>query len=87
MLLAQSFRDAVADTWGRPLTLNVSMAIAAVMLDLGFAPSAMKVIPLLARTGGLLAHLVEEQQRPIGFLMASEAEHSVTYEPDPEAGS
>ncbi len=85
-LLARSFRGAVAETWGRPLTLNVSMAIAAVMLDLGFAPSAMKVIPLLARTGGLLAHLVEEQQRPIGFLMASEAEHSVRYEPGAEAG-
>ena len=31
------FRDAAAEAWGRPLTMNVSMPIAAVMLDLGFA--------------------------------------------------
>ena len=30
------FRDAVAEAWGKPLTMNVSMPIAAVMLDLGF---------------------------------------------------
>jgi citrate synthase len=80
VLLARRFRDAVAETWGRPLPMNVSMPIAAVMLDLGFPSSAVKAIPLLARTAGLLAHLVEEQQRPIGFLMAGTAEGAVTYE-------
>src|SRR4051795_3170626 len=35
--LARAFRDAAATVWGRPLTLNVSMPIAAVMLDLGFS--------------------------------------------------
>src|SRR4051794_7001584 len=35
--LARELRDAVAHAWGRPLTMNVSMPIAAVMLDLGFA--------------------------------------------------
>src|SRR5690348_9162757 len=34
--LARGLRDAVADVWGKPLTMNVSMPIAAVMLDLGF---------------------------------------------------
>src|SRR5207247_4817499 len=29
--LARALRDAVAETWGRPLTMNVSMPIAAVM--------------------------------------------------------
>ena len=36
VLLARCFRDAVAEAWGKPLTMNVSMPIAAVMLDLGF---------------------------------------------------
>src|SRR5215218_6795760 len=40
VMLARSFRDAVAETWGKPLTLNVSMPIAAVMLDLGFSSAA-----------------------------------------------
>jgi citrate synthase len=86
--LARSFRDAVAEVWGRPLTLNVSMPIAAVMLDLGFSPATVKAVPILARTAGLLAHLAEEQQEPIGFRMAAAAEESVTYRPssDDEKG-
>jgi citrate synthase len=86
VLLARRFREAVAETWERPLTMNVSMPIAAVMLDVGFPPGAVKAVPLLARTASLLAHLVEEQERPIGFLMAHEAEESVTYEPGADGG-
>jgi citrate synthase len=79
--LARRFRGAAAEAWGRPLTLNVSMPIAAVMLDLGFPPAAVKAVPILARTASLLAHLAEEQREPIGFLMAGAAEHAISYEP------
>jgi citrate synthase len=79
-LLARHLRDAVAAAWGKPLTMNVSLPIAAVMLDLGFPPTGVKAIPLLARTAGLLAHLAEEQQEPIGFLMAGKAEEAIRYE-------
>ena len=68
VLLARQFRDAVAEEWGKPLTMNVSMPIAAVLLDLGFPSATVKSIPLLARTAGLLAHLAEEREHPIGFL-------------------
>jgi citrate synthase len=78
--LARAIRDAVAEAWGWPLTMNVSMPIAAVMLDLGFPASAVKAVPILARTAGLLAHLAEEQQEPIGFAMARSAEEAVEYE-------
>jgi citrate synthase len=86
VLLARSFREAVADIWGKPLTMNVSMPIAAVMLDLGFPAVSVKAVPLLARTAGLLAHLAEEQQHPLGFLMAGKAEEAITYEHQPEDG-
>ena len=82
--LARSFRDAAAEAWGRPLTMNVSMPIAAVMLDLGFPSSAVKAVPILARTAGLLAHLAEERDQPIGFLMAGRAEEAIEYERQPE---
>jgi citrate synthase len=78
--LARQFRDAVAETWGKPLTMNVSMPIAAVMLDLGFPSSAVKAVPILARTAGLLAHLAEEQEQPLGFRMARAAEEAIEYE-------
>jgi citrate synthase len=56
---------------------DVSLPVAAVMLDLGFAPAAVKAVPILARTAGLLAHLAEERERPIGLLPAAAAEHAV----------
>ena len=78
---ARGFRDAVAEVWEKPLAMNVSMPIAAVLLDLGFPVATAKAVPILARTAGLLAHLAEEQQEPIGFLLAREAEAAVDYEP------
>ena len=80
VLLARRFRDAVAEAWGRALTMNVSMPIAAVMLDLGFPSATVKSVPILARTAGLLAHLAEEQELPLGFLMAGRAEEAIEYE-------
>lgn len=78
--LARRFAPAVAKAWGRPLPMNVSMAIAACLIDLDFPPAMVKGIPILARTAGLLAHLAEEQTRPIGFLMASAAEDAIAYD-------
>ena len=78
--LARAFETAVAEAWGKPLPMNVSMPMAAVMLDLGFPAAMIKAIPLLARTGGLLAHLAEEQKSQIGFVMASHAEEAISYE-------
>jgi citrate synthase len=80
--LARAFREAVHEVWGKPLTMNVAMPIAAVMLDLGFPASTVKAVPLLARTAGLLAHLAEEQEHPLGFLLAGKAEEAIRYEPD-----
>jgi citrate synthase len=77
--LAREVRDAVAEEWGRPLTMNVAMPIAAVMLDLGFPASVVKAVPILARTAGLLAHLAEEREQPLGFHLAAAAEHSIEY--------
>jgi citrate synthase len=79
--LARCLRAAVADVWGKELPLNVAMPIAAVLLDLGYPRTSVKAVPILARTAGLLAHLVEEQQSPLGFLLAREAEAAVQYEP------
>ena len=79
--LARAFRAAAAEVWGKPLPMNVSMPIAAVMLDLGFAPSVVRAVPVLARTAGILAHLAEEQHEPAGFALAAGAEEAVDYEP------
>jgi citrate synthase len=81
VVLARALADAAAREWERPLPINVSMPIAAVMLDLGYSAAAVKAVPILARTASLLAHLVEEQQQPLGFLMAARAEAAIEYKP------
>jgi citrate synthase len=75
--LARAYRDAVAEVWDKPLTMNISMPMAAVLLDLGLTATAVKAIPILARTASLLAHLADERERPIGFKMAAAAEDAV----------
>ena len=77
---ARAYGGAVAEIWGRPLTMNVAMPIAAVLLDLGFPSSAVKAVPILARTAGLLAHLAEERVQPLGLLLAAAAEEAIEYE-------
>ncbi len=50
------------------------------LLDAGFPLLALKGVPLLARTAGLVAHLLEEQQRPIGFVMSHAAARAIDYD-------
>jgi citrate synthase len=71
---------------GRALALNVSGAIPAVLLDAGYPLQALKGVPLLARTAGLVAHLLEEQQRPIGFVMSHAAAGAIAYDGELPAG-
>jgi citrate synthase len=65
---------------GRPLALNVSGAIPAVLLDVGYPLAALKGVPILARTASLIAHLLEEQQRPIGFVLSHAAGQAIDYD-------
>ena len=71
--------EAVSEVWGKPLPINVSMAIAATMKDLDVPSSLIRSIPILARTAGLIAHLGEEAETPIGFLLASTAEDAIEH--------
>ncbi|HZF16391.1 MAG TPA: citryl-CoA lyase [Steroidobacteraceae bacterium] len=65
---------------GKPLVINVSGAIAAVLLDAGFPLGALKGVPIIARTASLVAHLLEELERPVGFVMSHAAADAVGYD-------
>lgn len=84
--LLRALSAAADKAFGKPLVLNVSGAIPAVMLDVNFPAAAMKGIPILARTAGLIGHLNEEIQNPMGFELANAAEAAVTYA-GPKAGA
>lgn len=78
--MLQRVERLIPAAFGKALPVNVSGAIPAVMLDCGFPLSVMKGVPLLARTAGLLAHLYEEQARPIGFPLAHASAEAVAYD-------
>jgi len=71
----------------RPLPINVSGAIPACILDAGWPLDAIKAVPLLARAAGLSAHLFEETQRSIGFIMSHEADQAIAYDGKPSSKS
>ncbi len=73
-------RDALPEALGRKLPINVNGAIPAVMLDVGFPLAALKGLSLLARTASLIAHLQEESERPIGFVLSGAAAAAIAYD-------
>ncbi|MFL5049571.1 MAG: citryl-CoA lyase [Xanthobacteraceae bacterium] len=77
---ARAAERAIVEVTGKSLVLNVSGAIPAVLLDAGFPLAGMKGIPILARTASLVAHLVEEQARAIGFALSEAAETGIAYD-------
>lgn len=80
----RAIQTVLPDALGRALPINVNGAIPAVMLDVGFPLAALKGISLLARTASLIAHLQEESERPIGFILSGEAAAAIDYD-GPEA--
>ena len=77
---AQEVERALPEALGKALVMNVSGAIPAVLLDAGFPVQGLKGVPILARTTSLVAHLVEEQMRPIGFVLSEHAEKAIGYD-------
>lgn len=77
--IAKIIEDVIPAIVGRDLKLNVSAAIPAVLLDVGFPVNALKGVPILARTASLIAHLNEEIADPIGFALAYQATREQQY--------
>ncbi len=83
---ARAGEAAIHAATGKRLVLNISGAIPAVLLDAGFPLAAMKGVPILARTASLVAHLVEEQARPIGFVISENGAKAIAYDGTAPAG-
>lgn len=77
--IAEAVERVLPAVTGRELRLNVSAAIPAVLLDIGFPLAGLKGVPMLARVAGLIGHLVEEQAQPIGFALSYQATREQHY--------
>ena len=62
MQAARAVEKAFADA-KKSLPINVDGAIGAILADLGLTPTAFNGIFMIARTPGLIAHVIEEQRR------------------------
>ena len=81
MKMLRAIETVLPEAIGRSLPINVNGAIPVVMLDAGFPLAALKGISLLARTASLIAHLQEESERPIGFIMSGAAAARIDFDP------
>lgn len=78
--VARLIERLLPEVTGKSLVMNVSGAIAAVLLDADYPLLAIKGVPILARTASLIAHLLEEQERAIGFILADTGAASIDYD-------
>ena len=66
---------------GRELPINGAGVAGAALADLGFPAPLLRGFALLARTAGLLGHLAEEMQSPIGMRLYREVDERAKYAP------
>jgi len=66
---------------GRELPVNGAGVAGAALADLGFPAALLRGFALLARTAGLLGHLAEELQSPIGMRLYREVDERAKYAP------
>jgi len=83
--IAEAVERAIPHVIDRELKLNVSAAIPALLLGIDFPLDALKGVPILARTAGLIAHLNEELERSIGFALSYQATRELIFDGVPAA--
>lgn len=68
---------AVDEVAGRPITINATGAVAALLGEIGVPTGVMRGFAVISRAAGLVAHIVEEQQSPSGRFIWDTVEHAM----------
>jgi len=72
--LLRAVADANEEVIGRLLPINGAGAAGAALADVGVPPGSVRGFVLIGRTAGLVAHLAEEAEHPIGMPLWHEVE-------------
>lgn len=64
--LLQALEDATAEVYSRRLVINTAGAVGAMVLSMGLPSHMARGLALVGRCAGLLGHILEEQEHPIG---------------------
>jgi citrate synthase len=70
---------------GRPVTLNATGAVAALLGELGVPTAVMRGFAVISRAAGLVAHIVEEQRSPSGRFIWETVETAMPTIIEPQA--
>jgi len=77
--LMEHVREQAASLHGKNLVLNPAGACGAVLLDLGFDARILRGLVAVARAAGIVGHLQEELERPMGPALWHLARTTATY--------
>ena len=75
----ESLSKAVDSVASRPITLNATGAVAALLGEIGVPTNVMRGFAVISRAAGLVAHIVEEQNSPSGRFIWDTVEHAIPY--------
>ena len=75
----ETLSKAVDEVAGRPITINATGAVAALLGEIGVPTNVMRGFAVISRAAGLVAHIVEEQQSPSGRFIWDTVEHAIPY--------
>lgn len=70
---------AVDEEAGRHLTINVTGAIAALLLEIGIPPEICRAIAVVSRSGGLVGHIIEERRTKSARFITKLAKDNIPY--------
>jgi citrate synthase len=81
LALLRHVADVHRESTGKALPINGAGVAGAALADLGFPAPLLRGFALLARTAGLLGHLAEEMERPLGMSLYREVDERAVYDP------
>jgi citrate synthase len=75
----ETLSRAVDTVAGKPITINATGAVAALLGEIGVPTEVMRGFAVISRAAGLVAHVVEEQQSPSGRFIWETVEEAIPF--------
>lgn len=75
----ETLSSAVDEVAGRPITINATGAVAALLGEIEVPTKIMRGFAVISRAAGLVAHVVEEQRDPSGRFIWETVEHAIPF--------
>lgn len=75
----ETLSKAVDEVAGRPITINATGAVAALLGEIEVPTAIMRGFAVISRAAGLVAHIVEEQRDPSGRFIWETVEHAIPF--------